>query len=68
MNNSLFSLQASDTANWQLQLTNNSQTLQAVYVPEPSATVLLAFGAGAGVFVIGKLNRARNARAVRSQA
>ena len=68
MNNSLFSLQASDTANWQLQLTNNSQTLQAVYVPEPSATVLLAFGAGAGVFVIGKLNRARNARASRSQA
>jgi len=66
MNNSLFSLQASDTANWQLQLTNNSQTLQAVYVPEPSATVLLAFGAGAGVFVIGKLNRARNARASRS--
>ena len=68
MNNSLFSLQASDTANWQLQLTNNSQTLQAVYVPEPSATVLLSFGAGAGVFVIGKLNRARNARASRSQA
>ena len=66
LNNSLFSLQASDTANWQLQLTNNSQTLQAVYVPEPSATVLLAFGAGAGVFVIGKLNRARNARASRS--
>ena len=66
MNNSLFSLQSSDTANWQLQLTNNSQTLQAVYVPEPSATVLLAFGAGAGVFVIGKLNRARNARASRS--
>jgi hypothetical protein len=68
LNNSLFSLQSSDTANWQLQLTNNSQTLQAVYVPEPSATVLLAFGAGAGVFVIGKLNRARNARASRSQA
>ena len=66
MNNSLFSLQASDTANWQLQLTNNSQTLQAVYVPEPSAAMLLAFGAGAGVFVIGKLNRARNARASRS--
>lgn len=66
INNSLFSLQASDTANWQLQLTNNSQTLQAVYVPEPSGTVLLAFGAGAGVFVIGKLNRARNARASRS--
>lgn len=66
MNNSLFSLQASDTANWQLQLTNNSQTLQAVYVPEPSAAMLLSFGAGAGVFVIGKLNRARNARASRS--
>jgi hypothetical protein len=66
MNNSLFSLQASDTANWQLQLINGSTTLQAVYVPEPSATVLLAFGAGAGVFVIGKLNRARNARASRS--
>jgi hypothetical protein len=68
MNNSLFSLQASDTANWQLQLINGSTTLQAVYVPEPSATVLLSFGAGAGVFVIGKLNRARNARASRSQA
>lgn len=66
LNNSLFSLQASDTANWQLQLINGSTTLQAVYVPEPSATVLLAFGAGAGVFVIGKLNRARNARASRS--
>ena len=66
MNNSLFSLQASDTANWQLQLINGSTTLQAVYVPEPSAAMLLSFGAGAGVFVIGKLNRARNARASRS--
>ena len=68
MNNSLFSLQASDTANWQLQLINGSTTLQAVYVPEPSAAMLLSFGAGAGVFVIGKLNRARNAWASRSQA
>ena len=66
MNNSLFSLQASDTANWQLQLINGSTTLQAVYVPEPSAAMLLSLGAGAGVFVIGKLNRARNARASRS--
>jgi hypothetical protein len=68
LNNSLFGLLTSDTANWQLQLTNGAATLQAVYVPEPSAAVLLAFGAGAGVFVIGKLNRARNARASRPQA
>jgi len=66
LNNSLFSLQSSDTTNWQLQLINGSTTLQAVYVPEPSAAMLLSFGAGAGVFVIGKLNRARNARASRS--
>ena len=68
MNNSLFGLLTSDTADWQLQLTNGATTLQAVYVPEPSAAMLLSLGAGAGVFVIGKLNRARNARASRSQA
>ena len=68
MNNSLFGLLTSDTADWQLQLTNGATTLQAVYVPEPSAAMLLSLGAGAGVFVIGKLNRARNAWASRSQA
>ena len=68
MNNSLFGLLTSDTADWQLQLTNGATTLQAVYVPEPSAAMLLSLGAGAGVFVIGKLNRARDARASRSQA